>query len=1201
MAFGSTQAGRAHVDVDVDGSGINEGIVDAVEESLDDVGDVGKRAGRRYAERFSPAFLRRVRNKLKGLDEAVSPEMSSAGEESGKDFAEGMEKSLSGRMRDVADRASKSLRDRLESREDSVRKGISGTFDDDFADRMGQRFADRFLDGLEDRIRTGRMDFRRALDPMKEHIASEAGEVGSVAGIHMADEWIISLKERLLRTDDHVKDLMEQINKENSKARPRDLRLQSLIHALRSAQNEAALLDRQLRTLMKSREKSLFSYPSSTGGSTKSKKKTPDGDGPDLGDRMGQMFGAGSRNDGINAVGRSITGLIRLAQTGQKALTGIFKIASAGTKAFRAGYAAVEAGGTLAKVGGGFTSMFSKAGASLMSMSAILPVVAVAVTSLIFALTTLVSVVGALAAILTAMVATVMTALVGILIVTGGLLIAVTAAAGLAAAAFLNLSEAQKKALSADFKPVKDSLVEIGRAVAGPLSASFSTWAANVQAALNLVKPIADDVGQALGEGGSLFTKALSGEGFQKLFAALGNELPAIITNLSNAFGQFLNGIAGMFAPIMPYITMFTDHLSKAATKFAEWASSAKGQNSIKDFMDRASVSVKALWGFIKSVGGLLADIFFSEDTQKSGDTIFDRLKDTFEDLRDKFEKAEKSGKLKKWLDDGIKFGEDLKDTIDSLSDTWTAFYNSGAVEGVGDALEVLSGVLETLNPLFQTMSNFLGWIIPPTAAVFTTFVNNMTAATNGLVDALGWLWDKLAGLGSALKNAVTGGGGGSKKSSGDKKDYPYGPPPARGEGGGIPKKNFNDSGDRMVSAAMQAGAASVSAAQINGDGPVAATAKKAEKEGKGLRKVLRRLMKTLRKELKEILSATDPEAVRQGLTNMRRELRAQVQKGGAAGARAARALKKLDGQGKVDNDRVGRLVKGLKSQNATLADYAKARGIVAKKLEAANEKLADAIAMRDDYRDSVIGSVKSFNAIITTEAQVIDGVTQALTSKDITSNLRDRLAKTKKFQSDLRTLMGMGLSNDAYKQLVDAGVEQGGAFADALVRGGYGGVQDLNNLVADINKTAKSLGLEASNRLYQAGVNAAKGLVDGLNSLSDKLDSAADKLGKRIASALRRALGIKSPSRKMYEAMGYVGDGISDGLDAQRAKVDSAVERLSSRIAVSPEVAAYAARQGTSPEVSGNTTFDLTVVTPTEDPKAVALETMNELTGRLL
>ena len=91
-------------------------------------------------------------------------------------------------------------------------------------------------------------------------------------------------------------------------------------------------------------------------------------------------------------------------------------------------------------------------------------------------------------------------------------------------------------------------------------------------------------------------------------------------------------------------------------------------------------------------------------------------------------------------------------------------------------------------------------------------------------------------------------------------------------------------------------------------------------------------------------------------------------------------------------------------------------------------------------------------------------------------------------------------------------------------------------------------------------------------------------------------------------------GDGTVIGLQKQEGRVQKASQHLSDQVAVSPEVAAHAASQRANPYVSGNGPLtgrpgdggaqvrdvDITVVTPTEDPKAVAKEVLNEITGRL-
>jgi len=329
---------------------------------------------------------------------------------------------------------------------------------------------------------------------------------------------------------------------------------------------------------------------------------------------------------------------------------------------------------------------------------------------------------------------------------------------------------------------------------------------------------------------------------------------------------------------------------------------------------------------------------------------------------------------------------------------------------------------------------------------------------------------------------------------------------------------------------------------------------------------------------------------------------------GEASGAAVDRARKIVSDQAIVDVARVEALVAGTKVANATLADYAEARGIVAQMLSDANAKLADAIAMRDNYAAQVGDSLRSFGSLLTAQGKVLNGVQQAITSDDVTDNLRDRLEKIKEFREDMRQLLAMGLSDSAYKQIMDAGIETGGAYADALLEGGQGAISEVNDLTQQIEDTATVFGNEAANQLYQAGVAAAEGLVNGLISLSNELGSAAYQLGQTIAQAVKDALGIASPSRVLFDMMkDDVGDGMVNGLTAAQTKVGVAASALAAQVAVSPEVAAYAAAQGTSPTtgepVSGNDPKFLwtgDIVTPTDDPHAVAVEVMDELTGRL-
>jgi len=224
------------------------------------------------------------------------------------------------------------------------------------------------------------------------------------------------------------------------------------------------------------------------------------------------------------------------------------------------------------------------------------------------------------------------------------------------------------------------------------------------------------------------------------------------------------------------------------------------------------------------------------------------------------------------------------------------------------------------------------------------------------------------------------------------------------------------------------------------------------------------------------------------------------------------------------------KLSRSLSDENAALLRVTSQRLTVASKLKSAQTKLAAAIKTRNDYAASVRSSFESFG-------RITDGGPAAET---IIAKLKADVATAKKFQSNLTALTKMGLSKAAYKQLVDAGVEQGGKSAAALVAGGKGSVSQVNSLVGQLSTTANSVASQASKALYQAGVDSAAGLVKGLESQGSALAAAAKRIASNLVAQVKKALGIKSPSRVFAKQVGaHIPTGVIRGIDSTQGKLD--------------------------------------------------------------
>ncbi len=1302
-----TRVGQAYVAVTADGDGINEEIVDAVDGAGDGIDKKGREHGESYGDEFGDSLRVKFSHVADAAGDELNERLAEAGDDGGDEYGQHFERSLGKGTRRIGKSAGASIGDSL-------------------ADEIEERTS-RLIDSLEERLSNvsgngsggsptsagnqpassrqflyKEYDFYAMFEASRVKLHEEATKKIEADDRDFLKKQKVAY-DSILRAETKKAVFLGKFEaaRVRLRARSNDLIFKDDQQLVKDQQRlydqlqaEAIKRDNDMWTVRRATAAAYYKYASDLEkkrideqGNTLTRR--PGDQGVDISSKIGNILGRGSRNNVLNLFGRSVTNILNMLGSAKNGVASFFG-------AFKTGFDQAAEGATFfQKTLAGFGGMGGVLSSGLASFTAAAPAAAAAAGVVIVMLSALASVASALTALLVALAATIASALAGAVLVLGTALSAVVVAGGLLTAAFMSMTDAQKTLLKDAFQPLKAELVGIGQLMIKDMIPYFQTWSANLQQALLLVAPLAGVMGKAFGEAGNSLTKALSGPGFQNFFRVLKEELPDITMNLSTAFGSFLNGVTGIFAALMPFVTRFSEYLVRVTDQFSDWANSAGGQNAIVEFTENAIDSLKSLWGFIKQTSGFIADLLFNKDSQKAGNDLFDSATKALKRWRDKIEEFSKNGDLKKWFKDAKNFASDLADVIEALKDTFVKLDNAGVLDAVGKALSLMADHIDRVNTVLGPLIRYFGFVIPRVLGAVQGGFNNLSSAIGGVADAASRAYDWVVKLiekindipgvggGGTMGGTQTegnNGGGGSFRQSmvtdpaglstdaantlasrGFVSRNPVAEPPSGTSGPTLAQlialgnAALNKSGGSAGGSGPSGGSSGSGSGSDKGDdkdkdkkwkNPYKKWALSLIKDGPGLAAILKAAMVSVNKEISRALidaskaedlasarsiiaeqMASIRDAAKEGVSSARDALNSAAENlaGASSKKEAERALKAvhraqenlklaLSNQVKLNAtaqylakqkvmtpEKVNRLLNGLKVQNATLTDYAAARARLAVQIEMANQKLEEAIRLRDSFADSVTNSTKAFGALTTAQASTVDGVEQALSAMDITSNLQSRLEKIKKFQDNLRILLANGLSNAAYQQILEAGVDGGSAYADALVQGGAGAVSQVNALVSQITGVADALGLEAADRLYQAGVDAAQGLVDGLNSLSDELDAAATALGNKIAKAIKKALGIKSPSTVLRGMMGAVGDGTVQGLDDQHVKVSAAAARLASKIAVSPEVAAYAAQQGTAP-VSGNDQrpIDLTIVTPTEDPHAVAMETLNELTGRL-
>ncbi|MGW4852226.1 phage tail tape measure protein [Streptomyces sp. NPDC004288] len=211
----------------------------------------------------------------------------------------------------------------------------------------------------------------------------------------------------------------------------------------------------------------------------------------------------------------------------------------------------------------------------------------------------------------------------------------------------------------------------------------------------------------------------------------------------------------------------------------------------------------------------------------------------------------------------------------------------------------------------------------------------------------------------------------------------------------------------------------------------------------------------------------------------------------------------------------------------------------VAAKLKAANARLQDLVkaraALAADVRKGILDA-----ANITQNADA-----GGVTATSIWANLNAQLAKAKAFASQLAVLRKKGVRADLIAQIAQAGAEQGGAAAAALAAASSGQINQINATQKQLVAAATTAGNVAGDAMYGAGINAAQGLVKGLQKEQRAIESQMLKIAKAMQAAIKRALGIRSPSRVMATLGQWIPAGLIRGIDDGRPAVARSMATL--------------------------------------------------------
>ncbi|WP_435285906.1 hypothetical protein [Streptomyces bacillaris] len=340
--------------------------------------------------------------------------------------------------------------------------------------------------------------------------------------------------------------------------------------------------------------------------------------------------------------------------------------------------------------------------------------------------------------------------------------------------------------------------------------------------------------------------------------------------------------------------------------------------------------------------------------------------------------------------------------------------------------------------------------------------------------------------------------------------------------------------GLRAAAAGVEGSARGMASALLGGitaELEIASPSKKTTKQGRqagaGLAKGMRRSQAEIKAEAKRMatLAQATGKSLIAGLTGSKSQISSAV-KSLTSKIRAAWQDRKTTKDDK--------LVSKLGSANTKL-----------QKLATERDKIAAKIAEAKKYASSVTATARQDTSL--ESLGIEDGKVSA---GSIKAGLEKKLAKLRQFTTYVNTLAKRGLSKTLLRQIFDMGPEQGYAYANALAGASASTIKSINSTQSALTSGTDKLGKTGADLLYDSGKNAAKGYLKGLDSQQKAIEAQMVKIAKSMDKAIRKALGIKSPSTVAAVSGGYFTEGLAVGAVEQIPVLDRAMGAVAGRMA---------------------------------------------------
>jgi hypothetical protein len=291
-------------------------------------------------------------------------------------------------------------------------------------------------------------------------------------------------------------------------------------------------------------------------------------------------------------------------------------------------------------------------------------------------------------------------------------------------------------------------------------------------------------------------------------------------------------------------------------------------------------------------------------------------------------------------------------------------------------------------------------------------------------------------------------------------------------------------------------------------------------------------------------------------------------------------------------------LVSQMTRSGKALIENQKRLEAVNKRLDAAKDTLEDLRGKFDQLKTSVSSSLVSF-------ANITKIGKYGTSPETLIKQLQSDTSRTTEFASMLEQLKGKGLNAQSISEIAQAGITGGGmATAQSLLNATPEQIKQINQLEAQLKASADKAGTVTADAMYGAGVRAAEGLVKGLTAQQNAIEATMMAIAKSMERAIKKALGIKSPSKLMEPVGAFAMQGVEVGWTKQLGRGNTLLSGRAAGLRVRPALqpgAATPAAAGASVVVHLNPAFNMLTLPPPAERKAFAAAMAKDLNDALL